>query len=175
MALTAKQEAFVREYLIDLNATQAAIRAGYSARTAQEQGSRLLSNAMVAEAVKAAQDARAERTEITADRVLTELAKIGFADIRRIFTQTGALLTPGDMEDDAAATISSIEVVEKPRRDADGNVEIEYVRKIRTWDKLGALTQMGRHLGMFTDKLELGASDELVSRMEAARRRASGG
>lgn len=174
MALTAKQEAFVREYLIDLNATQAAIRAGYSEKTAGQIGDENLKKPEIAAAVKAAIDERSRRTEITADRVLTELAKIGFADIRRIFTPGGALLPPGDMEDDAAATISSIEVVEKPRRDSDGNVEIEYVRKIRTWDKLGALTQMGRHLGLFTDKLELGATDELVARMEAARRRAGG-
>lgn len=68
--MTPKQECFVREYLIDLNATQAAIRAGYSAKTAEVQGSRLLSNAKVAGAVQAAMDARSERTEITSDYVL---------------------------------------------------------------------------------------------------------
>jgi phage terminase small subunit len=70
MALTPKQEAFVREYLIDLNATQAALRAGYSAKTANEQGARLLANVSVSAAVQEAMDARAKRTEITADYVL---------------------------------------------------------------------------------------------------------
>lgn len=71
--LTAKQEAFVREYLKDLNATQAAIRAGYSEKTAQEQGSRLLSNVMVAEAVAKRQDKAAKRAEITVDSLAQEL------------------------------------------------------------------------------------------------------
>lgn len=73
MALTAKQHRFVAEYLVDLNATQAAIRAGYSPKTAQEQGSRLLSNVMVAAAVEAAQRERAGRTGITQDYVLAKL------------------------------------------------------------------------------------------------------
>ena len=79
--LTPRQQRFVEEYLVDLNATRAAIRAGYSRKTAQEQSSRLLSNVMVAAAVATAQAKRSERTEITQDRVLTELAKIGFANM----------------------------------------------------------------------------------------------
>lgn len=74
--MTPKQEAFVREYLIDLNATQAAIRAGYSAKTAQEQGSRLLSNVMVATAISEAAARRAERVEIDADYVLRQAVKL---------------------------------------------------------------------------------------------------
>lgn len=157
--LNPKQAAFVEEYLKDLNATQAAIRAGYSARTAEAQGSRLLSHVKVAEAVQAAKDARSKRTEITADRVLQELAKIGFADVRRIFAPGGSLLSPTDMDDDTAAAVQSVEVVERPRRNADGEVEIEQIKKVRLNDKLGALTQMGRHLGMFTDKTELTGKD----------------
>ena len=71
--MTPKQEAFVREYIIDLNATQAAIRAGYSARTAEAQGSRLLTNVNVKVALQSAMDARAKRTEITADYVLNTI------------------------------------------------------------------------------------------------------
>lgn len=80
MALTPKQQRFVDEYLVDLNATQAAERAGYSAHTAQEQSSRLLSNAMVAAAIQAARDQQAERTEITADLVLKRWWDIATAD-----------------------------------------------------------------------------------------------
>jgi phage terminase small subunit len=75
MALTAKQERFVAEYLIDLNATQAAIRAGYSAKTAEQQGARLLGNAKVAAAIAAGQAARAERTNITQDYVLSSIVE----------------------------------------------------------------------------------------------------
>src|SRR5215213_1985099 len=79
--LTARQARFVEEYLVDLNATQAAIRAGYSARTANEQASRLLANVSVAAAISEALAARAERTQITADQVVEELAAIGFAKL----------------------------------------------------------------------------------------------
>lgn len=76
MSLTPKQEAFVREYLLDLNATQAAIRAGYSAKTAEQQGSRLLRNVQVAAALSDAQTKRAERVEIDADYVLRQAVKL---------------------------------------------------------------------------------------------------
>lgn len=83
-ALTAQQQRFVDEYLVDLNATQAAIRAGYSARTARQQGNRLLTNADVAAAVQKAQVARAERVEIEADSVLREVYAIAMADTNGI-------------------------------------------------------------------------------------------
>lgn len=78
--LTAKQKKFVEEYLIDLNATQAAIRAGYSPNTAQEQSSRLLSNVMVKNEIDKAMAERSRRTGINQDRVLRELAKIAFVN-----------------------------------------------------------------------------------------------
>ena len=76
MSLTDKQTRFVQEFLLDLNATQAAIRAGYSPKTAQEQSSRLLSNVMVAEAIRQAQAARSERTQLKADWVLERLRDV---------------------------------------------------------------------------------------------------
>lgn len=150
MALTAKQAAFVAEYLIDLNATQAAIRAGYSTKTAKSIGDENLSKPDVAAAVAEAIQARAKRTEITADRVLKELARIGFADVRRIFGDDG-LQNPVDMDDDTAAAIASVEVI--VRRTPGDEKHVEHVHKIKMNDKLGALTQIGRHLGMFTDNL----------------------
>lgn len=162
MALNPKQRRFVEEYLVDLNATQAAIRAGYSKKTAQEQGSRLLSNVMVAEAIQVAQQARSRRTEITQDRVLNELAKIGFADIRKVVRWGGtqlqagldddgkpttevyhglALVAADDIDDDTAAAIAEV---------AEGREGL----KVKFHDKRGALVDIGRHLGMFKDKVE---------------------
>jgi phage terminase small subunit len=83
MALNARQARFVQEYLVDLIATRAAIRAGYSPKTAEQQGNRLLGIAKVASAIASAQAKRGARTEITQDRVLAELAKLGFYDIRK--------------------------------------------------------------------------------------------
>ncbi|BAQ67220.1 terminase small subunit [Rhodovulum sulfidophilum] len=91
MALTAKQRRFVEEYLVDLNATQAAIRAGYSARTAEQQGSRLLRNVQVLDAIADAQAQRSERTQLDADWMLRRLAAEVTADLADILDEAGAI------------------------------------------------------------------------------------
>lgn len=151
MALTAKQERFVAEYLIDLNATQAAKRAGYSERTANEQGSRLLANVKVSAAIAEAQAKRSKRTEITQDRVLAELAKIGFSDLRNVLTNSGAITDVQDWSDEFAGAVASVEIVRRSSGefDDDGKPIPEFVHKIKTWDKLSALEKLGKHLGMF--------------------------
>lgn len=152
MALTAKQECFVAEYLIDLNATQAAIRAGYSENGASVQGSKLLANAKVQAAIQEAQAKRSEKTGITQERVLLELARIGFADIRKTVAWGSApegavdedgnpMLYPvelkpsGEVDDDTAAAISEVSLT------AQGV-------KLKMHDKLSALDKIARHLGM---------------------------
>lgn len=157
MALTPKQATFVREYLIDMNATQAAIRAGYSVKTAHVIGDETLKKPVVAEMIAQAQAERAKRTEITADRVLKEFAKLGFSDVRRIFSvDTGELQNVTDMDDETAAAVQSVEVI--TRRIPGDEKHVEHVHKIKLADKIGALTQIGRHLGMFTDRVEHGGS-----------------
>ena len=151
MTLTAKQGRFVAEYLIDLNATQAAIRAGYSKKTADKQGSQILGKPSIAAAISEAKAKRSERTGITQDRVLAELAKIGFSDLRKTMTDSGHLLNPGDWDDETAGAIASLEVVISPGSETDegGRRIPEHVHKIKTWDKLSALEKLGKHLGMF--------------------------
>ena len=159
MALTDKQRRFVDEYLIDLNATQTAIRAGYSAKTAEQQGFQLLKKTSVSEAVTSRMKDREKRTEITQDRVLQELAKIGFADIRKavkwgadipvVNPETGEVLTANgvvlissnEIDDDTAAAVSEIS------QTAQGI-------KIKMHDKKGALVDIGKHLGMFVDRVD---------------------
>lgn len=160
MALTPKQARFVQEYLVDLNGTQAAIRAGYSARTARQIADENLSKPDIAAAVETAIAERAKRTEITADRVLAEFAKLGFSDVRRIFTAAGGLQFPTEMDDETAAAVQSVEVV--TRRVPGDEKQVEHIHKIKLADKIGALTQIGRHLGMFTDKVEHGGSMNVV-------------
>lgn len=150
--LTPKQARFVQEYLVDLNASKAALRAGYSAKTAPSTGHENLQKPEIQAAISEAQAKRAKRTEITQDRVLQELAKLGFSDIRNIFGPDGELKSPADMDDNVSASVASIEVVLRAVPGSNG--EVEKVAKIKSWDKLGALTQLGRHLGMFTDKTE---------------------
>lgn len=147
--LTAQQQRFVDEYLIDLNATQAAIRAGYSAKTAQEQSARLLSNVMVQDSVSKAVDRRSKETGITQKRVLVELARVAFGDIRKVMSwgEDGVTLKESsELSDDDAAIVSEVSetITEK-----GSNL------KLKTHDKLRALEMVGRHLGMFKDKVEV--------------------
>jgi phage terminase small subunit len=172
--LSDKHKRFVEEYLIDLNATQAAIRAGYSAKTAHSQGPRLLEHVGVAAAIAAGQAARSKRTEITADRVLQELAKIGFSDIRRA-VRWASQPVETDLEPDEEleaqphggalkrsrlSGVNVVELVGSDEIDDDTAAAISEVSqttaglKIKLHDKKGALVDIGRHLGMFTDKVE---------------------
>lgn len=146
--LTDKQRKFVSEYLVDLNATQAAIRAGYSERTAKSQGQRLLTNVDVSAALAAAQAEREQRTEITQDRVVSELAKIAFGSARDVMEwgPSGVMLkNSDDLTDDQAAGVA--EVSESTTKDG-GSL------KLKRHDKVKALELLGRHLGMFTDKVK---------------------
>lgn len=164
--LSEKQARFVAEYLIDLNSTQAAIRAGYSIKTAKQQGSRLLTNADVQAAVAKAQMKRAERTEITQDRVLEELAKIGFADMRKLLRWTGNLpqMDLEAAEDSGEVSISTanfVQLFDSDLLDDDTAACISEISqtkegalKVKLHDKQAALVSIGRHLGMFKDRVE---------------------
>lgn len=157
MKLTPKQERFVAEYLIDLNATQAAIRAGYSEKTAGQQGFDLLRKLEIQEAITKAKEDRSERTKITQDDVVRELAKVGFSDLRNVFTPSGGIIDPQDWDNETAGAIGGLEVVRRPsgEYDDDNNPILEYVHKIKVWDKVSALEKLGKHLGMFIDRQEV--------------------
>ena len=148
----------MEEYLVDLNAKQAAIRAGYSPRTAEAQGSRLLSHVKVQRAVTARVAERSKRTEVTADRALVEIARLAFSDLRRLFHKDGRLKHPNEWDDDTAASVASIEVVTRNLRDGT----VEYVRKIKLWDKNRALELLSKHLGLYRDQ---GLGDRPLSDM----------
>lgn len=162
--LSPKQQRFVEEYLIDLNATQAAIRAGYSKKTASEMGYENLNKPQILDAITHAKAERSARTEITQDMVLQELAKIGFADIRNVaawgstpvvdedgsMTYPVELINSAEIDDKTAAAISEVSLT------AQGV-------KVKMIDKKGALDSIGKHLGMFTDKVDHTSSDGSMS------------
>lgn len=170
MSLNEKQEIFVREYLVDLNATQAAMRAGYSERTAHSQGQRLLKHVEVAAAIAAAQDKRAERVAFDADRVLLEIGRIATSDLRRAFNDDGGLKNPSAWDDDTAAAISSVKVVTRRAPGGGEDAEVEYVTELKLWDKNSALDKAGKHLGMFREQIDVNVKTDLAA-MIAARRR----
>jgi phage terminase small subunit len=161
--LTAKQERFVQEYLIDLNATQAAIRAGYSAATAEPAASRLLRNVKVSEAIAAAQAERSERTKVKADDVLRELARIGFSDVMMHYAldDDGRVVLTEAAPQGASAAVASMKRKVRTFTREDGSQEVSVESEFKVWDKNTALLNIGRHLGMFTDRQEITGKDGL--------------
>lgn len=155
--LTAKQIRFCEEYLIDLNATQASIRAGYSVESAGSIGSENLTKPEVRAYVDAAMAERSKRTGINADRVLRELGRIAFINPKDLIALDTAAVNPEANEDDLAV-IAGVKVKYVPHKefDKDGEPVIETAieREVKFCDKLKALEMCGRHLGMFKDNPE---------------------
>lgn len=162
--MTKKQKRFIEEYLIDLNATQAAIRAGYSPDTAKSIGSENLTKPDIQARIAKAMAERSRRTGVNADRVVMELAKIAFVNAGDVIDAETATLKPDAARDDTAA-IQSVKV----KTFGEDGLE----REIKMADKLKALELLGKHLGMFKDKVELSGSleteknklDDLIQQM----------
>lgn len=148
MALNARQAKFVTEYLVDLNATQAAIRAGYSPKGAEVTGSQLLRNPKVRAEVDAALERRSARVEIKADDVLRELLRLATCDIGDAFDEKGNLKPLHEMSADVRRAIAGVEVT------AIGVDAIAHVTKVKFWDKTRGLELLGKHLKLFTEKHE---------------------
>nr|DAL57133.1 MAG TPA_asm: Terminase small subunit [Caudoviricetes sp.] len=146
---------FVEEYLIDLNATQAAIRAGYSAKTADQQGSRMLANVKVQQAIAERMAERSKRTGVNQDRVVLELSKIAFLKMTDVVDRNGAIKQ--DASEDDLACIESIKYKESDN-EYGGSVE----REVKVASKLKALELLGKHLGMWNDKLDVNVTAPIV-------------
>ena len=156
-ALTDKQARFVEEYLVDLNATQAAIRSGYSKNASSEIGYENLRKPQIADAIAEAQKERSERTEITADKVLTELALLAFANMEdyiRIGTNGDPYIDLSELTREQAAAISEVAVDDYVEGRGEAAREVKKVR-LKFHDKKGALVDIGKHLGMFVDRHEV--------------------
>ena len=147
--MTKKQKRFVEEYLVDLNATQAAIRAGYSPQTARDIGCENLTKPNIQNAIATAMADRSRRTGINQDRVIQEIAKLAFLSPVDVIDMDEATIK-GEANRDDTACIASVKVKVIPGE--GGNIT---EREVKTYDKLKALELLGKHLGMFTDKLKM--------------------
>lgn len=155
--LTPRQRRFVEEYLVDLNATQAAIRAGYSAKTAEQQGPRVLSYVEVAAAIAAAQAERAKRTQIDADWVLRTLAAEKRADIRDLFDERGNLLPVREWPEVwRTGPVVGLECFEEYAGRGDERTAVGMVRKVKLADRTRHLELIGKHVGVgaFRERVE---------------------
>ncbi len=159
----------MNEYLVDMNATQAAIRAGYSQKTAQAIATENLAKPLINAVLKKELDKRAKKLQITQEMVLAELAKIGFADIRKAVTWGKTelrVVDPGDDESpERTAPYHGLTLKASDEIDDDTAAAISEVSegrdglKVKFHDKAQALLNIGRHLGMFRDKTELTGPD----------------
>ena len=146
--MTAKQKRFVDEYLIDLNATQAAIRAGYSAKTADRIGPELLGKTCVSEAISNAMAERSRRTGVNQDRIVLELAKIAFIRMTDVVDSNGRIKQNASADD-----LSCIESIKYKESDNEYGGSVE--REVKIASKLKALELLGKHVGMWNDKLNV--------------------
>jgi phage terminase small subunit len=176
--LTPKQEKFCEEYLVDLNATQAAIRTGYSEKTARSIASELLTKPNIQHRLRELRDEVQKKTQITKERVLEEYGKLAFAnmiDYVRITPDGDAYVDLSNLTRDQAAALSEITVDDFTDGRGEDARDIKRI-KIKLSDKKGALDSIAKHLGMFVEKHEVTGKDgqaiELkdVSDTDSARR-----
>lgn len=156
-----KQRRFVAEYLIDLNATQAAIRAGYSLKTAGSQGFDLLKKPEIASAVAAGKGKQLNSSELSAARVLEEMRRLSFSDARKLFDANGNLKPLHTLTDDEAAAIASVEIVKKNLAAGDGQTDT--VHKLKVWDKTRSLEMLAKHFGLLVDRLDVTGTIDVAS------------
>lgn len=144
-----KSKRFCHEYMIDLNGTQAAIRAGFSPKSARTHASILLKRTNIQTYLQELRDEQQRRTQITSDRVLQELAKIGFANFKNYLDDANNIVPFESMDDEITAAVQMVHV----ERRTIGEQPVD-VTKFKLHDKLHALELIGKHLGMFVDRIK---------------------
>lgn len=145
--LSEKQKRFCEEYLVDYNATQAAIRAQYSKKTAGSQGHDLLKKPEIQAYLKSKQSRILNKLEISQERTMQEIGRIAFGDRRGLYNEDGSLKKLSEMSADDAALISSLETEELTLEE----VVIGNTKKVKTWDKVRALEMLAKHFKIFSD------------------------
>ncbi len=166
-----KHRRFVAEYRKDLNATQAAIRAGYSPKTAHSQGPRLLENVEIAELLKETTSQQLEKADLSATRTLEEMRRLAFSNVQDLFDANGDMVPIHKLTREQAACISSLEVIMKNATSGDG--KIDRVLKIKVWDKPKVMEMLGKHFALLTERVHHTADDALVSALATGRLRAA--
>lgn len=150
-----QRERFIHEYPKDLNAKAAAIRAGYSKRSAAELGHRLLKHPDVKAALAKNEGARLQRIDISVDRTLRELGRLAFYEPKKLFTPEGNLIPIHELDDDTAAAIAGLEVIQIQSQSDEPDAPVENLKKIKLVDKRASVDMLMRHHGLYHDKTEL--------------------
>jgi phage terminase small subunit len=170
--LSAKRARFVAEYLIDGNATRAAKACGYAAKSANREGVRLLSNAVIRAAIAKGQATQLSAAGVSKERLLQELGRIALVQAPDFFDPvTGDAKAPAALTPDQGACLAGFEVLIKNAKAGDGVTDT--IHKFKLWDKVRALELYMKHYGMLVEKIELKDvhADARVARLIAARKR----
>lgn len=177
MALTQKQRLFVDEYLIDLNATQAAIRAGYSKRTAGQIGDENLKKPQIAQAIKEAMDSRSKRVQINADYVLNRLVEIDRLDVLDILRDDMSFKPLSEWPKGWRQYLVGFDIAEMFEGSGEDRSMVGLMKKIKWPDKVKNLELLGKHVAVsaFREQVEVNVTHTLSERMAKARERASNG
>ncbi len=149
--LTPKQLRFCQEYLVDFNATQAAIRAGYSKKTAYSQGQRLLKNVETQKKLRELIQQQTVRTQIDADKVIKEAGRVALADVGLAFKEDGTFKDIHDIPKELRRAISGIETIETYTGTGKNKVWTGYIKKIKFWSKDKQIEVLMKHLGLFRE------------------------
>ena len=145
-----RQDQFIDEFLVDYNGKEAAIRAGFAPKSAKCRASQLLALPYIQDKLAKKQKKITKRLEVSAERVLEELARIAFSNVQDLFDENGGLKLISDMDRDTTAALSGIEVITRlGDPDESGNRHPEQIHKIKLWDKNAALVSLLKKLGMF--------------------------
>lgn len=171
MSLNHKQRRFVAEYLKDSNATQAAIRAGYSKKTAYSVGGRLLKHAEVQRALNGHLEKIEEKAGFTAAEILREIGRVAMVDVTKAFGPDGRLLPLDKIPEEVRRCIAGIEYEDLYEGRGADKEKVGDLVKLKFWDKNKGLEMAGRHLKLFVDRVQIENVDELAHRLNAARAR----
>jgi phage terminase small subunit len=166
-ALHQRRTRFIKEFLLDQNATRAAVAAGYSKKTAHVQGNRLLRNAYVRHSIETKNSRINAKLDITVERVKLELARLAFFDPLEFWNEDGTAKPLHEISEDARRALAGFEVAELFQGAGDTRGLAGYLKKFKLADKGANLERLGKHLQMFPTKVEISGDITLITSDDA--------
>lgn len=148
---TGRQKLFVKEFLVDRNASKACVRAGYSEKGSNVQGSRLLADVNIKYEIDLNVLQQEERLDISRDHVIRELAKIAFMDVTKLYKGNGVLKRLSELDEDIRAAFAGVETDELFEWQGEERVKIGETKRVKTWDKMKALEILAKYFKLFSD------------------------
>lgn len=168
-AKEAKEARFIAEYLVDFNGARAAEAAGYAAKSARVTASKLLAKPNIREAIEAKRAKQIETADLSAARVLEELRRLAFSDVRSLFDEQGNLRPLHTLTAEQAACIGGVEVVIKNAKAGDGITDT--VHKIKIWDKPRSVEMLAKHFALLTEVVRVDEDASRIEKLMAGRKR----